>query len=171
MLPPSGGSCVVALSGGSDSVGLLHLLCILAARGELTVAGAAHLNHGLRDAADEDERFCRERAAELGIPVCVERADVRARSPGLAHLDSKTPDVVRATRSSSAAAAELSASAIATGHTLDDQAETFLLQLIRGPVRAGCRGSARTSVSFGGLSSTFVGKRSGSGSPPRDSLP
>jgi tRNA(Ile)-lysidine synthase len=136
MLPPSGGRVLVALSGGPDSVGLLHLLSILAARGELTVAGAAHLNHGLREAADEDERFCRERAAELGIPVCVERADVRALATD---WHTSLEDAGRRARYAflERAAAELSATAIATGHTLDDQAETFLLQLIRG---AGPRG-------------------------------
>jgi tRNA(Ile)-lysidine synthase len=136
MLPPSGGRVLVALSGGPDSVGLLHLLCILAARGELTVAGAAHLNHGLREAADEDERFCRERAAELGIRICVERADVRALAKD---WHTSLEDAGRRARYAflERAAVELSASAIATGHTLDDQAETFLLQLIRG---AGPRG-------------------------------
>ncbi len=128
--------CSSRSPGGPDSVGLLHLLCILAARGELTVAGAAHLNHGLRDAADEDERFCREHAAELGIPVCVERADVRALAKD---WHTSLEDAGRRARYAflERAAAELSASAIATGHTLDDQAETFLLQLIRG---AGPRG-------------------------------
>jgi tRNA(Ile)-lysidine synthase len=136
MLPPSGGRVLVALSGGPDSVGLLHLLCMLAARGELTVAGAAHLNHGLREAADADERFCRERAAELGIPLCVQRADVRALAED---WQTSLEDAGRRARYAflERAAVELNASAVATGHTLDDQAETFLLQLIRG---AGPRG-------------------------------
>jgi tRNA(Ile)-lysidine synthase len=135
MLPP-GGRVLVALSGGPDSVGLLHLLRILAARGELTVAAAAHLNHGLREAADEDERFCREVASELGVPLCVERADVRALARG---WRTSIEDAGRRARYAflERAAVEVGAGIIATGHTLDDQAETFLLQLIRG---AGPRG-------------------------------
>ena len=135
MLPP-GGRVLVALSGGPDSVGLLHLLCALAARGELTVAGVAHLNHGLRDAADDDERFCRERAAELGFRLCVECADVRALAR---EWHTSIEDAGRRARYAflERAAAEVGADVITTGHTLDDQAETFLLQLIRG---AGPRG-------------------------------
>jgi tRNA(Ile)-lysidine synthase len=142
---PSGGRVLVALSGGPDSVGLLHLLCALAARGELTVAGAGHLNHGLRDAADEDERFCRGRAADLGIRLCVERADVRALARG---WHTSLEDAGRRARYAflERAAAETGADAIATGHTLDDQAETFLLQLIRG---AGPRGLSGIGPSVG----------------------
>jgi tRNA(Ile)-lysidine synthase len=135
MLPASG-RVLVALSGGSDSVGLLHLFRELAARVELTIAGAAHLHHGLRPAADDDERFCRAMAGELGIPVCVERADVAAHAR---EWRTSLEDAGRRARYLffDRAAKELGADAIATGHTLDDQAETFLLQLIRG---AGPRG-------------------------------
>jgi tRNA(Ile)-lysidine synthase len=141
----SGGRVLVALSGGPDSVGLLHLLCALAARGELTVAGVAHLNHGLRDAADDDERFCRERAAELGFRLCVECADVRALAR---EWHTSIEDAGRRARYAflERAAAEVGADVIATGHTLDDQAETFLLQLIRG---AGPRGLSSIGPSIG----------------------
>jgi tRNA(Ile)-lysidine synthase len=144
LLPP-GGRVLVALSGGPDSVGLLHLLCALAARGELTVAGAAHLNHGLRDAADDDERFCRERAAELGVRLCVECADVRALAR---EWHTSIEDAGRRARYAflERAAAEVGGDVVATGHTLDDQAETFLLQLIRG---AGPRGLSSIAPSVG----------------------
>src|SRR4051812_14210287 len=72
MLAP-GPRVLVALSGGPDSVGLLHLFRELARRGELTVVGAAHLNHGVRSAAADDEQFCRDVAARLGVPLLVER--------------------------------------------------------------------------------------------------
>jgi tRNA(Ile)-lysidine synthase len=142
---PSGGRVLVALSGGPDSVGLLHLLRVLASRGELMVAAAAHLNHCLRPAAEEDERFCRERAADLGIRLCVERADVRA----LARVwHTSLEDAGRRARYAflERAAADVGADVIATGHTLDDQAETFLLQLIRG---AGPRGLSSIAPSVG----------------------
>ena len=65
MIPPHG-RVLVALSGGSDSVALLHVLRALESRGGWTVAGVAHLNHGLRAAAVEDETFCREIARAVG---------------------------------------------------------------------------------------------------------
>jgi tRNA(Ile)-lysidine synthase len=142
---PRGGRVLVALSGGPDSVGLLHLLSALAERGELVVAAAAHFNHGLREASDEDERFCRERAAELGLGLCVDRADVRALAR---EWHTSIEDAGRRARYAflERAAAEAAADVVATGHTLDDQAETFLLQLIRG---AGPRGLSAIGPSVG----------------------
>ncbi len=133
-----GDRVLVALSGGPDSVALLLLLRELEASGELTVAGVAHLNHGLRENASRDEEFCRALAATLGIPFRAERADVA----GLAsRLRTSLEDAGRQARYEffDRVAADLDAAAIATGHTHDDQAETFLLRLIRG---AGPRGLA-----------------------------
>ena len=89
---------LVALSGGSDSVALLLLLRELASAGELTVAGVAHLNHGLRDAANEDEQFCR---ALAGSCDCRFDRSGRRSPPGGGHRydRSRTPDGRRATSS------------------------------------------------------------------------
>ena len=134
-----GGRMVVALSGGPDSVALLHVLHALQARGEFVVAGVAHFNHGLRGAAaDEDQEFCRTLAASLELPFRPGRGDVRAR----ARLERRSiEDAARASRYEFLADAvrEMNASAVAIGHSLDDQAETFLLRLLRG---AGSRGLA-----------------------------
>ena len=73
---------LVALSGGSDSVALLLLLRELASAGELTVAGVAHLNHGLRDAANDDEQFCRALAGSCDLPFRSDLVDVRTSSGG-----------------------------------------------------------------------------------------
>jgi tRNA(Ile)-lysidine synthase len=138
-LVPSGGRVVVGLSGGPDSVALVHLLLELQERGELTLAGVAHFNHQLRGAAaDEDEAFCRGMAARLGLKIEIGRADVRA----LAQAERRsTEDAARTLRYAflEEAADALTADVIAVGHTIDDQAETFLLRLIRG---AGPRGLA-----------------------------
>jgi tRNA(Ile)-lysidine synthase len=136
MLPP-GGRVVVALSGGPDSIALLHVLRELEASGELVVAGIAHFNHKLRaGASDEDARFCRDAAAELGVPVEVGEADVRS----IARAEKRSvEDAGRRLRYVflHEVAQRLHADAIAVGHSRDDQAETFLLRLLRG---AGTRG-------------------------------
>jgi tRNA(Ile)-lysidine synthase len=127
---------VVALSGGGDSVALAHLLNDLHRSGELTIAGIAHFNHQLRDDADPDERFCRAVADALGHPFLADREDVAARasrerrSIEVAGRNARHEFFVRA-------CTHFSADVVALGHTRDDQAETFLLRLMRG---AGARG-------------------------------
>jgi tRNA(Ile)-lysidine synthase len=128
---------LIALSGGADSVALLHLLLEMEPHGDLVVAGAAHLHHGLRGAdADLDEAFCRALAERLGVRFVSGRADVAS----LARQQKRSiEDAARLERYAflDRAADELGADAIATAHTRDDQAETFLLRLLRG---AGTRG-------------------------------
>ena len=127
---------VIALSGGGDSMALGQLLGELAARRELTIAGVVHFNHQLRPAADADEAFCRSVADAFGWPFEAERGDVRARA---SREGRSIEDAGRSMRHEffDRARAELSADAVAVGHTRDDQAETFLLRLLRG---AGPRG-------------------------------
>jgi tRNA(Ile)-lysidine synthase len=133
-----GDRVIVALSGGPDSVALLRILRELEGEGELTVAGVAHLNHGLRDAASQDEQFSRALAAELNVPFRSERVTVRDRA---AEWKTSLEAAGRRVRYEffERVANELGADVIATGHTRDDQAETFLLRLVRG---AGARGLA-----------------------------
>jgi tRNA(Ile)-lysidine synthase len=129
---------LVALSGGSDSVALAFLLGELAQRGELRVAGVVHLNHRLRPSADDEEAFCARLAGRFGWPFHAHREDVAARArTGRRSLE----DAARAARYEvfERARLQLEADAIALGHTRDDQAETFLLRLLRG---AGSRGLA-----------------------------
>jgi len=133
-----GGRVLVALSGGADSVSLVHLLRQLEDSGHVVIAGLAHFNHTLRAAADEDQSFCRELAGALRLPFEAGRGDIRA----LAGAEGRSiEDAARRARYEflEAAADRFAADAIAVGHTRDDQAETFLLRLLRG---AGPRGLA-----------------------------
>ena len=136
-LLPSGSRVAVALSGGADSVALTFVLRELAASDGFALAGLAHLHHGLRGIeADEDEAFCRALADRLRMPIEVERIDVAA-----AARDAGT-SIEQAGHEArmgfyQRAASKLGASVIAVAHTKDDQAETFLLRLLRG---AGPRG-------------------------------
>ena len=139
-LIPREGRVVAAVSGGGDSVALLHLLAELAERSLLTLAGVAHVNHRLRrPASDEDERFCRDLARRFGVPCLVESvavADVaRARRVSVERAGHHVRHAFFAR-----AAAELGAGRVALGHTIDDQAETVLLRLIRGAGAAGLSG-------------------------------
>ena len=132
-----GNRVLAAVSGGADSVAMLRLLREVEARGVLHVAGVAHLHHGLRGAdADADAAFCAGLAAEACVPYVSERADVMA----LAREEKRSiEDAARQARYAflERAASQLGADVIAVAHTRDDQAETFLLRLLRG---AGTRG-------------------------------
>ena len=129
---------VVGLSGGPDSVCLLDLLALMAERGELSVRiHAAHLNHGLRGAeSDEDERFARELAERMGLPITVERRDVGTAGGG------SIEEAARRERYSflAAVARDVGAEAVAVAHNADDQIETVLHRLIRGAGLKGLRG-------------------------------
>ena len=138
-LCPPGTRLLVGVSGGSDSVALTFLLLDLAKHGEFSVASLAHLNHRLRADADRDERFCRDLAARLALPIVVESQDVHsyATSQRLSIEDAARRvryDFLRR------AATQARADRIAVGHTQDDQAETFLLKLLRGAGTTGLGG-------------------------------
>jgi tRNA(Ile)-lysidine synthase len=122
---------VVAVSGGPDSLALLHALVILAP--ELSCGlHVAHLDHGLRGAAGADDAaFVAAQAARLGLECTLGRAQVaeRAERERLSVEDAARRERFAFLRR---VAAERGAAKIALGHTRDDQAETFLLRLVRG---------------------------------------
>jgi len=129
----------VAVSGGTDSVALLRVL--LEVRGELgiVVAGVLHFNHKLRGKeSDDDERFVRALAEKHGLEFRRAEADTAA----LAKQSGEGMEAAaRRLRHDFFADAlrRHTLDVVATGHTLDDQAETVLMRLLRG---AGTRGLA-----------------------------
>ncbi len=129
-LIPRGSRVLCALSGGIDSMYLLCRLLEGRERGDYQVC-AAHYNHGLRPAADQDEEFVREWCSRLGVPLAAERGDVAgtARREGLG-----LEECARRLRYAflERAAGELGCGLIATGHHAGDNAETVLMNLIRG---------------------------------------
>lgn len=133
-----GDGVVVGVSGGPDSVALLHFLNWIAPRYNLKLH-IAHVNHMIRGAgADEDERFVEELARSLGIPITVERVDV----PRLARqLGITVEDAGRDARYGlyHKICVERGFSRAAVAHHADDQAETVLMRILRG---AGLRGLA-----------------------------
>ena len=122
---------LVAVSGGADSVALLHALYRLRQRLGLRLA-VGHLHHGIRGtAADADAAFVRRLARQLDLPFIEERQNVpqQARAAGVS-----LEMAARAARYDFLArgARQLGAAAVAIAHTADDQAETILLRLARG---------------------------------------
>ncbi len=135
---------VVAVSGGPDSLALLHALHRLEADLGLRLHGA-HLDHRLRGrASEEDALFVAGTFRGLGIPATVEAADVAAyRRQHRLSLEQAARQVRYAFLAR--VASEQGADAVALGHTADDQAETVLLHLVRGSGLAGLRGMAPLS--------------------------
>ncbi len=129
----------VGLSGGADSVALTRRLAAEAAELGL-VLSVAHLHHGLRGAeADGDQEFSRELAGNLGLPFHTSRVETEAEA------DRQGESIEEAARRLRYGwFRELMTSqgldAVATAHTLDDQAETVVGKLLRGAWTAGLSG-------------------------------
>ncbi|HEV2790738.1 MAG TPA: tRNA lysidine(34) synthetase TilS [Solirubrobacterales bacterium] len=117
---------VAMLSGGRDSVCLLDLAVRL--RGAEAVT-ALHVNYGLREEADEDERHCARLCERLGVALEVERP---RRPEGAGNLQAWARE---ARYAAAAALAEAREAKIVTGHTADDQVETILYRLASSPSR------------------------------------
>ncbi|HEY63616.1 MAG TPA: tRNA lysidine(34) synthetase TilS [Caldilineae bacterium] len=134
-----GDKVVIGVSGGPDSLCLLHVLRALAPElgVELVVA---HLHHGLRGAeADADAEFVRRIAAEWGLPCEVGHADV----PALAHrYRLAIEETARRARYAflGQVARKVDAPIVAVAHNADDQTETVLMHFLRGAGISGLRG-------------------------------
>ena len=135
-----GETVLVACSGGADSVALLHLLRALAEEIGFSLA-VAHFHHGLRPNADLDAAFVRDLAKRSGLPFVFGRRDVRAYA-ARRRLNLEEAGRILRYEFLKKAAVRTGAVRIATGHTLDDQAETVLIRLFRGSGPRGLAGIA-----------------------------
>lgn len=129
-LLPYDSTIVVAVSGGPDSLCLLHVLRDLAPRWRLRLH-VAHLDHQLRPESADDARFVAELAAAWNLPVTIGQADV-ARIANERHTGIEATARDERLRFLIDTARQVGAAAIALGHTADDQAETVILRLLRG---------------------------------------
>lgn len=143
-----GNRLVVAVSGGPDSVCLLHVLHRLSQRWDWTLV-VAHLEHGLRGASSLGDAFFVERlATQLGWPVAVLRCDIKSI---IRQRGGSVQDVCRQERQAflQQTAKSWDAQAIILAHHAGDQAETVLLHLSRGAGLAGLAGMAARDVVAG----------------------
>jgi tRNA(Ile)-lysidine synthase len=135
---PAGSCGLVAVSGGADSVALLHLLHGFAPAAGLRLH-AAHLDHALRPDSPADVAHVRALCRTLNMPLVAERIDVAALArAGRGGAEEIARDARRAFLR--AAAQERGCTWIALAHQRDDQAETFLLRLLRGAGTTGLAG-------------------------------
>ena len=148
-----GDAVLVAVSGGSDSLALLHLLHRVDLPVRLT---AAYIDHKLRPAESPGELALVDRTCQcLGIPFATATVDVprlvaaQGRSPEEAARHLRYTELERLR-------AECGATFIALGHTADDQVEEFFLRLLRG---AGRKGFCGMAVQRGRLLRPLLGER------------
>ena len=134
----AGDTVACAVSGGPDSVAMLHGLLELKDALGISLA-VAHLDHGFRDESAEEAEFVRRMAESLGLPFYTEKAGLKER---LAGQSVNRQAAARAARYDflERAADVLHANKIAVAHTADDQAETVLMRLIRGSGMSGLAG-------------------------------
>ncbi len=141
---PAGGTVIVALSGGADSLALAAATAFEA--GRLGVrAVAVTVDHGLQPGSARAAATAADQARELGLETRVVSAQVGADGgPEAAARDARYAAL-------DTAASGLGASAVLVGHTLDDQAETVLLGLARGSGAASLKGMAAVSELASGV--------------------
>ena len=130
---------VVAVSGGPDSVCLLHILVKLREKFDISLH-VAHLNHQLRGTDSEaDAQYVADLARKLDLPATIERRDVKAYQ---AKQRLSLEEAAREVRYAFLAqvARSIGADRVTVGHTVDDHIETILMHLIRGTGTRGLRG-------------------------------
>lgn len=138
-----GARVCVGLSGGLDSVVLLDVLCREAAALGLRLS-AVHVHHGISRYADDWAQFCERACRRRGVPLRIERIDI---SPWRqAHGIESAARIARYR-----VFALLDVDAVLLAHHLDDQAETVLLQLLRGAGTSGLAGMGAERSGWSGM--------------------
>ncbi|HEV2601308.1 MAG TPA: tRNA lysidine(34) synthetase TilS [Candidatus Babeliales bacterium] len=134
LIPPHA-KIVLGLSGGPDSLFLLHLLAPLHHAGTITLV-AAHLDHGWREASARDAQFCLKVGSDLGVPVISRKLSDLAFS---CKFNGSQEEIGRKARRYflETVQQEHGADLIALAHHADDQQETFFIRMIRGASLAG----------------------------------
>jgi tRNA(Ile)-lysidine synthase len=123
---------IVGVSGGPDSVALLRALHELAEKNLAIALVVAHLNHGLRGkAADEDQAFVENLARELKLPCEAAHADIRAEAAA-AGIGIEEAGRMARRRFFAETARKHAATKVALAHHADDRAETVLFNILRG---------------------------------------
>jgi tRNA(Ile)-lysidine synthase len=131
-------SVVAMLSGGRDSICLLDVAVALLGAQRVS---ALHVNYGLREQADADERHCMAVCERLGVELEVVRAERGAGAPGMPGAAGNVQAWARELRYDAAAClAQRLDALIATGHTASDQVETILYRLAASPGRRALQG-------------------------------
>lgn len=126
-----GDRVLVAVSGGPDSVAMLHAVHTRSSEFGISLH-VAHLNHGIRgEQSNLDEAFVRNLAHEFGLPITVGRVDVPAMRTELRLGEEEAARIARH-RFLRETAESVGANRIAIAHTADDRAETILLNILRG---------------------------------------
>ena len=140
-----GSRLLVAVSGGPDSLSLLHILRRLAKTQSLDLH-VLHLDHGLRPDSSADAEWVAQTARAWNVPCTVVTRDVRPLAPMYGGIEA----AARAVRYGVMRdlALDLGVAAVLTAHTADDQAETVLLRLLRGAGLTGLAGM-RPCLAFG----------------------
>lgn len=121
---------IVGISGGADSVCLLHLLWRLQAEYQLEIYGV-HVHHGLRKEADKDAQYVKEFTASLQIPCQIYYVNVPKEAKRRKLGEEETGRQLRYEIFQKEAASK-KVNKIAVGHHMNDQGETFLMRLMRG---------------------------------------
>ena len=142
-LLPSGGNLILCVSGGSDSIALLHLCHQLSRlfRWQLHIL---HFHHGLREESDEEARFVRDLSQRLNLEFHLRTTrDFQSETSGL-------QEKARNWRRTEALKLreEIRADSILTAHHAEDQLETWLLKWLRGAHLSGLQGMSRSDPPF-----------------------
>lgn len=149
-LIPSGSSVLLGVSGGADSIALLHAMHCLTKRGSDFTITIAHLDHSLREKSPSDAKFVADLAEKLDVKCIIQRQDVAELAEQLGQGIEQAARVARYDFFG-VAAESCGASTVALAHHANDNVETILFRIIRGTAWRGLAGISSTRYLQPGL--------------------